>query len=91
MRFQDTSKNGMELRISEDPGRYLCDFIYFSSLAHLYKQNRPRKVVFLHVPAFGMPDFVKTGTELATQLLRAMVESEVGKKEAASEVSASDH
>ncbi|KAH8199330.1 hypothetical protein TruAng_006515 [Truncatella angustata] len=74
-------KDGPELRISEDPGRYLCDFIYFSSLAHLYKQNRPRKVLFLHVPAQGTSEFVKQGTELATQLLRSMVESEVENRE----------
>lgn len=68
------------MRISEDPGRFLCDFIYFSSLAHLYKQQRPRKVLFLHVPAQGTAAFVESGTELATQLLRAMVESEMEKK-----------
>ncbi|KAK9418477.1 hypothetical protein SUNI508_07965 [Seiridium unicorne] len=77
---QDNGGNGPELRISEDPGHYLCDFIYFTSLAHLYKQHRPRQVLFLHVPANGAPDFIKTGTELATQLLRSMVESEVEKK-----------
>lgn len=76
-RPQDYGKDGPELRISEDPGRYLCDFIYFSSLAHLYKHHRTRKVLFLHVPAHGSADFVKTGTELATQLLRSMVESEM--------------
>ncbi|KAM0814532.1 hypothetical protein AB5N19_00322 [Seiridium cardinale] len=79
---QDNGGNGPELRISEDPGHYLCDFIYFTSLAHLYKQRRPRQVLFLHVPANGTPDFIKTGTELATQLLRSMVESEVEKKAA---------
>ncbi|KAI0140835.1 putative pyroglutamyl peptidase type I [Pestalotiopsis sp. NC0098] len=77
--------NGPELRISEDPGHYLCDFIYFTSLAHLYKQHRPRNVLFLHVPASGAPESVRTGTELATQLLRAMVESEVEKRSKASE------
>jgi pyroglutamyl-peptidase len=52
-------------------------------LAHLYKQNRPRKVLFLHVPAVATEEFVKSGTEYATQLIRSMVESEVEKKQTA--------
>lgn len=83
--MENSQDNGPELRISEDPGHYLCDFIYFTSLAHLYKQHRPRNVLFLHVPASGAPESVRTGTELATQLLRAMVESEVEKRSKASE------
>ncbi|ETS87689.1 hypothetical protein PFICI_01517 [Pestalotiopsis fici W106-1] len=79
-RSPDGGESGPELRISEDPGHYLCDFIYFTSLAHLYKQHRTRNVLFLHVPASGTAESVQTGTELATQLLRAMVESEVERR-----------
>lgn len=82
--IQDGGESGPELRISEDPGHYLCDFIYFTSLAHLYKQQRTRNVLFLHVPASGTAESVQTGTELATQLLRAMVESEVERRSKAS-------
>ncbi|KAH8675354.1 putative pyroglutamyl peptidase type I [Xylariales sp. PMI_506] len=77
-------KENATLRISEDPGRYLCDFIYFSSLAHLWKQNRARKVVFFHVPATNGQEHVETGTELLLQLIRSIVESEVQRKTAAS-------
>ncbi|KAF7514525.1 hypothetical protein G7054_g15237 [Neopestalotiopsis clavispora] len=83
-RCPDGGESGPELRISEDPGHYLCDFIYFTSLAHLYKQQRTRNVLFLHVPASGTAESVQTGTELATQLLRAMVESEVERRSKAS-------
>lgn len=68
----------MDLRISEDPGRYLCDFIYYSSLAHLYKANCPRKVVFLHVPSDASDAYVTQGRELAVNLIRSLVESEMG-------------
>ncbi|KAI1872424.1 hypothetical protein JX265_005304 [Neoarthrinium moseri] len=87
-RCPDKGEDGPELKISEDPGRYLCDFIYFSSLEHLWRQHRPRKVLFLHVPAIGNPAFVKMGTELATQLIRAIVESEVEKKAPGDEAAA---
>lgn len=70
----------MDLRISEDPGRYLCDFIYYSSLAHLYKANRPRKVVFLHVPSDASDAYVGQGRELAVNLIRSIVESETAGK-----------
>jgi len=62
------------LRISDDPGRYLCDFIYFSSLAHLWKQGKPRDVVFLHVPAVAEQGVLDYGRELVLQLLRSIVE-----------------
>ena len=65
------------LRISEDAGRYLCDFIYFSSLAHLWKAHRPRKVLFLHVPSEQSAEAIRSGTELTLQLIRSVVDSEL--------------
>ncbi|KAH6898331.1 hypothetical protein B0T10DRAFT_472319 [Thelonectria olida] len=79
-RWQEYSAKDMDLRISDDPGRYLCDFIYYSSLAHLYKQQRPRKVIFLHVPADASETSVTQGRELAINLIRSIVESEVIQK-----------
>lgn len=69
-----------DLRISEDAGHYLCDFIYFSSLAHLYKRNEQRRVVFLHVPCEANKETVAKGTELAVNLIRAMVECELDRR-----------
>ncbi|KAK4205250.1 putative peptidase [Triangularia verruculosa] len=69
-----------DLRISEDAGHYLCDFIYYSSLAHLVKSEERGKgkgVVFLHVPSEASPAWVKVGRELCLGLVRGMVESEV--------------
>lgn len=40
----DQATPGLDVRVSEDAGRYLCDFIYYSSLAHLEK-NKERKRV----------------------------------------------
>lgn len=73
------SQEGMDLRISEDAGRYLCDFIYYSSLAELWKLQRPRKVVFLHVPADASHQSIEKGRELTVNLIRSIVESEMDK------------
>jgi pyrrolidone-carboxylate peptidase len=69
----------MDLRISEDAGHYLCDFIYFSSLAHLYKAGAKRKVLFLHVPSDASQHSIAIGRELLLQLVRSVVESEVAR------------
>ncbi len=39
-------QDNFDLRISTNAGHYLCDFIYFSSLAHLWKAGQlpPRRV-----------------------------------------------
>ncbi|POR39652.1 Pyroglutamyl-peptidase 1 [Tolypocladium paradoxum] len=82
-RWQGHSAKDMDLRISEDAGRYLCDFIYYSSLSTLLKERRPRRVVFLHVPCDASDRCVAQGRELALNLIRAIAESETAKKQAA--------
>ncbi|KAI1075083.1 peptidase [Whalleya microplaca] len=74
-RWVERSPKDLKLQISEDAGRYLCDFIYFSSLAHLWKQQRPRKVVFLHVPLHPDEESLARGKELVLQLIRSIVET----------------
>lgn len=79
-RWVERSPDNLRLQISEDAGHYLCDFIYFSSLAHLYKQQRPRKVIFFHVPLHSDGESISRGKELALQLIRSICE--VGLKKA---------
>jgi pyrrolidone-carboxylate peptidase len=79
-RWRDNSPDGHNLQISEDAGHYLCDFIYFSSLAHLHRAEEPRRVVFLHVPSDASDSTVQVGRELVIQLIRSVVESEVERR-----------
>lgn len=65
----------VDIRISEDAGRYLCDYIYYSSLAHLFKGGEAKRVVFLHVPVESDEVAVKTGVEVTLELIRAIVQS----------------
>ncbi|KAH7359030.1 hypothetical protein B0T11DRAFT_285619 [Plectosphaerella cucumerina] len=76
-RWRKHSPPDSDLRISEDAGRYLCDFIYFSSLAYLYKRNEQRRVLFLHVPSAATDAAVAKGKELTIQLIRSLAESEI--------------
>ena len=65
------------LKMSTDAGHFLCDFIYFSSLAYLYKRNEQRRVVFLHVPSDGSEEALERGREVVVKLIRSLVESEL--------------
>lgn len=53
----------------------MCDFIYYSSLALLWKIKAERKVVFLHVPADSDEAAIETGKEVLIELIRALVQS----------------
>ncbi|KAL2154417.1 hypothetical protein VTH82DRAFT_3093 [Thermothelomyces myriococcoides] len=71
----------LDLRISEDAGHYLCDFIYYSSLAHLEKAGERRRVLFLHVPSDASEHSIAVGREVLLQLIRSVAESELARRE----------
>ncbi|KZV91511.1 peptidase C15, pyroglutamyl peptidase I-like protein [Exidia glandulosa HHB12029] len=64
------------VRVSTDPGRYLCDFIYYCSLA----ESRRRlgipaiPVLFMHVPDVGEPHSVDEMTETVRKIVRFVIE-----------------
>jgi len=75
---------------SNDPGHYLCDYIYFNSLAWFSRQSRKvggesgggvetegeeRPVLFLHVPAESDAVTLRKGVVATTALLRSMADS----------------
>lgn len=70
----------VDIQPSEDAGHFLCDFIYYSSLAENRRRKRhlseddldQRPVLFLHVPANATAVQGKVVTE---GLLRALAES----------------
>jgi pyrrolidone-carboxylate peptidase len=65
----------VDVRPSEDAGRYLCDFIYYSSLVELWKRDEERRVVFLHVPIECDEPAIARGREVLIELIRALVQS----------------
>lgn len=72
-----------ELKESQDAGHYLCDYIYFNSLAHTGRRSgkmegggqTARPVLFMHVPAESDGDMLERGTAVTVELIRAMADS----------------
>lgn len=66
-----------DLRSSTDPGYYLCDYIYYTSLFEYWHRdpNGPRPVMFLHVPGGFEEEDIERGREATLGLISALVES----------------
>ncbi|PYI11393.1 peptidase C15, pyroglutamyl peptidase I-like protein [Aspergillus sclerotiicarbonarius CBS 121057] len=64
-----------DARISTDAGRYLCEFIFYTSLAQAYHGGHDRNVSFLHVPATCLDEDIELGKEVAIALIKALVTS----------------
>ncbi|KAK2743306.1 hypothetical protein FQN55_007502 [Onygenales sp. PD_40] len=62
-----------DVRLSEDAGRYLCEFIFYTSLAQAWGEGRDRSVVFLHVPGRTDEESVEEGREVAVALVKTLV------------------
>ncbi len=72
----------MDLRLSTDAGRYLCDFIFYTGLLEYWKRGGDRSVgggdapvTFLHVPTGTEEREIEKGRMVAEGLIRALVES----------------
>ncbi|KAI4247491.1 MAG: hypothetical protein L6R40_001439 [Gallowayella cf. fulva] len=68
---------GVDVRPSKDAGRFLCEFIYYTSLVEYWRRDPEAMapVMFLHVPG-GIEDYdIETGRKVALGLIGAMVRS----------------
>ncbi|KAF2173939.1 hypothetical protein M409DRAFT_16208 [Zasmidium cellare ATCC 36951] len=71
-----------DIRPSEDAGRYLCDYIYFNSLAYFGRKSgemeggrdSSRPVLFFHVPAESDEGSLQRGRAVCEALIRAMAD-----------------
>lgn len=85
---QHLPNNHIPLKISTNAGHFLCDYIYFNSLAECFKAQQRRTVAFLHVPAAKAEpenlykEAIATGREIAIQLIRSIMESELSREPA---------
>lgn len=62
-----------DVRLSEDAGRYLCEFIFYTSLALALQEGQDRNVVFFHVPALCGDEDIESGKEVTIALIKALV------------------
>jgi len=66
----------LDVRCSDDPGGYLCGFVYYLSMSWFWKKHaEERPVAFLHVPDLPTESEREKGREVAVGLIRALVES----------------
>ncbi|KAL4797701.1 hypothetical protein BDV19DRAFT_358538 [Aspergillus venezuelensis] len=78
--WRGLAPEGADLRISEDAGRYLCEFIFYTSLSLALQEGRDRNVAFFHVPSSCRDKDVETGRQVAIALIKALVDRWVGEK-----------
>lgn len=82
LRYWDKAlEKNEDVRISEDAGRYLCEFIYWCSLAHreIQRNNgegveKRGKVLFLHVPGEADGVAINKGVDVVVGLCKAIAE-----------------
>ena len=69
-----------DLQPSDDPGRYLCDFVYYTSMVEYWRRDpeSARPVMFLHVPDGVTDQDVARGKKVALGLIEALIASEQG-------------
>ncbi|KAL9013895.1 MAG: hypothetical protein Q9173_001442 [Seirophora scorigena] len=74
---------GVDVRPSNDAGRYLCDFTYYTSLVEYWRRDPGGKApaMFLHVPGRIEDLDIETGRKVALGLIGAMVGSARRKEE----------
>lgn len=69
-----------DARLSHDAGRYLCEFIYYSSMSLALQAGEDRNTVFFHVPALYEAEDIDLGREVAIGLIKALVACWVDEK-----------
>lgn len=70
----------VDVRLSNDAGRYLCEFIFYTSMAHALQAGHDRNVVFFHVPALYEDEDIALGKEVTVALIKALVSSWIDEK-----------
>lgn len=71
--WRSFAPESLDLRISHDPGNYLCDFIFYTSMSLALREGQDRNVLFLHVPSGSEDTDVDRGRNSALALVKAMV------------------
>jgi len=70
----------VDVRMSNDAGRYLCEFIFYASMVEFWRRGRGAPCLFLHVPGGCEEEDVERGIEVAVGLIGGAVGSECGKR-----------
>lgn len=75
-KWRGQAGKGIDLRISDDVGSYVCGFVYYASLEYSWKKGgRDMPVVFMHVPSLPGKEDIAKGEKVTLALIRAISES----------------
>ena len=71
-----------DVRLSDDAGRYLCDYIYYASMLEYWLQDPvgQRPCAFLHVPGLAEDENISRGARVALAAIGAIVGSLVARR-----------
>jgi pyroglutamyl-peptidase len=68
--------SSIDVRPSDDPGGFLCGFVFFMGMSWFWKKHaEERPVVFMHVPDLPTEGDLEKGRQVAIGLIRALAES----------------
>lgn len=70
--WKENAPTGPGLQVSNDAGRYLCEFIFYTSLGQAELERRDRNVMFLHVPAAHREEDVEVGRAVTIALIKTL-------------------
>jgi pyroglutamyl-peptidase len=62
-----------DVRLSHDPGNFLCGFIYYAGLVERWRHKESQNVIFVHVKSAIDEETVQEGREVAIAVIRAAV------------------
>lgn len=65
-------RHGVDVRLSDDVGTYVCGFQYYTSMLEMQKRKGARDVVFFHVPRLESEDEIKVGIRVTEELIKAL-------------------
>jgi hypothetical protein len=68
------ARQATDLRLSTDPGPYLCAYIYYASLAYQHSSGSRKNVVFAHVPADYDGPSIERGVDVISRAIEAMAD-----------------
>lgn len=69
--------DGLDLRVTDNVGTYICGFVYFLSLVEMGKREAgrgKRDVLFCHVPWMEKSEDIEKGVRIVLALIEAMVD-----------------
>ena len=72
---QSIGANNDAVVISSDPGRFVCNYVYYKSLLHQKSKGSPLNSLFIHVPPSDpqATDHEATVVQIAKQLITSVV------------------